>query len=75
MIVLKGVGVFRDIAFGTLSVSTKNRLSVNKHTVSDVSEELKRYFDAREKAVKEVRILYEKALKDFGAAEAEIFAK
>ncbi len=74
MIVLKGVGVFRDIAFGTLSVSTKNRLSVNKHTVSDVSEELKRYFDAREKAVKEVRILYEKALKDFGAAEAEIFA-
>ncbi len=74
MIVLKGVGVFRDIAFGTLSVSTKNRLSVNKHTVSDVSEELKRYFDAREKSVKEVRILYEKALKDFGAAEAEIFA-
>ncbi len=74
MIVLKGVRVFRDIAFGTLSVSTKNRLSVNKHTVSDVSEELKRYFDAREKAVKEVRILYEKALKDFGAAEAEIFA-
>lgn len=74
MIVLKGVGVFRDIAFGTLSVSTKNRLSVNKHTVSDVSEELKRYFDAREKAVKEVRILYEKALKDFVAAEAEIFA-
>ncbi len=74
MIVLKGVGVFRNIAFGTLSVSTKNRLSVNKHTVSDVSEELKRYFDAREKSVKEVRILYEKALKDFGAAEAEIFA-
>lgn len=74
MIVLKGVGVFKDIAFGTLSVSTKNRLNVNKHVVADVSEELKRYFDAREKAVKEVRILYEKALKDFGAAEAEIFA-
>ena len=74
MIVLKGIGVFKDIAFGTLSVSTKNRLNVNKHVVADVSEELKRYFDARERAVKEVRILYEKALKDFGAAEAEIFA-
>lgn len=75
MIVLKGVGVFKDIAFGMLSMSRKSSfLGMNKHIVKDVSKELERYFEAREKAIKEVRILYEKALKNLGAAEAEIFA-
>ena len=74
MIIFKGIGVFGDIAFGMLSVNKENFENVDKRKVSNVEEEIKRYCSAREKAIKDVRTLYEKALNNFGAAEAEIFA-
>ena len=74
MIIFKGTGVFGDIAFGMLSVNQENYENVDKRKVGNVEEEIKRYYSAREKAIKDVRTLYEKALNDFGAAEAEIFA-
>ncbi len=74
MIVLKGTGVFKDIAFGTLLLNEKNKSGVEKYIIKDLNQEVERYYQARNMAVKEVRCLYEKSLADFGASEAEIFA-
>ncbi len=74
MIVLKGNGVFQDIAFGTLSINQKNCETVNKYSVTDSENEIDRYRKARDAAVKQIRNLYEKSLRQFGAVEAEIFA-
>ena len=73
MIVLKGIGVFKDISFGKVMV-TLPRENVNKWSVGNVQKEIERYYSAKERAVKEIRGLYEKSLADCGASEAEIFA-
>lgn len=73
MIVLKGIGVFKDISFGKVMV-TLPRENVDKWSVGNVQKEIERYYSAKERAVKEIRGLYEKSLADCGASEAEIFA-
>ncbi len=73
MIVLNGIGVFKDISFGTLSINKRRYESVKQYLIDNTEAEAERYYCAQKKAAEETHELYEKALKDFGAAEAEIF--
>ena len=74
MVVLKGIGVFKDISFGKLLIVSHKENDVNKKTIDNADKEVKRYQIAKEAAIKEIRNLYEKSLVDCGASEAEIFA-
>ena len=74
MIVLKGIGVFADISFGTLLTNTNNNENIPKIHINDTEKELQRYYLAKDLACQQIRKLYEEALKDFGASEADIFA-
>lgn len=73
MIILNGIGVFRDIAFGTLSINKRKYESIEKYPVNDTALEIDRYYRAKNTAVEEICVLCEKALENLGAAESEIF--
>lgn len=74
MIILKGIGVFKDISFGKILMVSPKENGVSKKTIENSEMETKRYQSAKERAIKEIRNLYEKSLADCGASEAEIFA-
>ena len=73
MIILRGTGVFKDIAFGTLSVNKKSFEKIEKRYIEDVESEINRFEAARKKAMQETENFYEKALKSLGEEEAQIF--
>lgn len=74
MVVLKGIGVFKDISFGKILIVSPKEDGISKKTIDNSEQEVKRYKSAKEAAIKEIRNLYEKSLADCGAEEAEIFA-
>lgn len=74
MVVLKGIGVFKDISFGKILIISHNESDISKKTIDSADKEIKRYQEAKEAAIREIRNLYEKSLSDCGASEAEIFA-
>ena len=74
MIVLKGIGVFKDISFGKLLIVSNKESDIIKRAIDNTDREIKRYKAAKELAISEIRNLYEKSLADCGASEAEIFA-
>ena len=73
MFTYEGKAVFEGIAIGKLCIYKKKENSVKRLKVDDVAAELKRYADAREKAIEQLEQLYEKAVKEVGEAGAEIF--
>ena len=73
MIIKEGRAVFEGVAIGKLSVFKKSEQTVKREKVEDVEAEVKRYEDARAKAVEQLQALYEKAVKEVGEASAEIF--
>ncbi len=73
MIILNGIGVFKDISFGTLSINRKKQESVEKYLIDDVKTELERYYRAQKIALEEISNLCEKAFESFGSKESEIF--
>ncbi len=73
MFTYEGKAVFEGIAIGKLCIYKKKENSVKRFKVDDVAAELKRYADAREKAIEQLEQLYEKAVKEVGEAGAEIF--
>ena len=73
MVVYEGKAVFEGIAIGKISVYAKNEQSVKRVKVEDTAAEIERYAKAREKAVDQLKVLYEKAVKEVGEASAEIF--
>ncbi|MDO4503641.1 MAG: phosphoenolpyruvate--protein phosphotransferase [Clostridia bacterium] len=74
MIVLKGIGVFSDISFGTLLIKTDINEGISKIHVNDTEQELQKYYLAKNSACEQIRSLYEEALQKFGTSEADIFA-
>ena len=73
MVVYEGKAVFEGIAIGKISVYAKNEQSVKRVKVEDTAAEIERYAKAREKAIDQLKALYEKAVKEVGEASAEIF--
>ena len=73
MIIYDGKTVFEGIAIGKISVYTKQEQLVKRIKVDDPEAEKKRYADAREVAIEQLKGLYEKAVKEVGESGAEIF--
>lgn len=74
MRVLKGKSVCGGIAFGRAMFYRKNETKVVRRHIEDVENECKRYIDARDKATVELEVLYYKATREIGEAEAQIFS-
>lgn len=73
MIVREGKSVFKGVAIGKIFVYRKAEKAVTKETVEDTAAELARFEAAKEKAMGQLKGLYEKALRDVGEEEAMIF--
>ncbi|MBR6223417.1 MAG: phosphoenolpyruvate--protein phosphotransferase [Lachnospiraceae bacterium] len=73
MVIYEGKAVFEGIAIGKLNIYQKKEQSVKRVKVDDTEAEKKRYADAREVAIDELKALYEKAVKEVGESGAEIF--
>lgn len=73
MTTLKGKGVYGAIALGRISVFTRREASVKRTHVEDIEAEKARLEKAKEKATEQLRTIYEKALKEVGEANAQIF--
>ena len=73
MTTLKGKGVYGAIALGRISVFTRREASVKRTHIEDIEAEKARLDKAKEKATEQLRTIYEKALKEVGEANAQIF--
>ena len=73
MTIYEGKAVFEGIAIGKLSVYKKQEQSVKRVKIEDADAEKKRYEDARNTAIEQLKKLYEKAVKEVGESGAEIF--
>lgn len=73
MIVREGKSVFKGVAIGNIFVYKKAEKAVTKEAISDTAAELTRFEAAKEKAMGQLKMLYEKAKRDVGEEEAMIF--
>ncbi len=73
MTVLNGKGVLDGIAIGKIVFyQRKGREAVKRHA-ENTEEELRRYRDAKQREVEELKKLYEKAFQEAGEKSAKIF--
>lgn len=68
-----GKGVYGAVAIGRISLFRKADLSVERVHREDTDSEKKRVEDAKAQAGEQIQELYEKALKEVGEANAQIF--
>ncbi|MDD6268688.1 MAG: phosphoenolpyruvate-utilizing N-terminal domain-containing protein, partial [Oscillospiraceae bacterium] len=73
MIKYQGKGVYGAIAIGSISVFSRQDIQVKRIKVEDAEAELARLEAAKEKAAEQLQGIYEKALKEVGEANAQIF--
>lgn len=73
MITLTGKSVFGGVSIGKLAFYKRNDQQIKRCHVEDTESEIKRFEDAKTKAVAELQELYDKAIKDVGEANAMIF--
>ena len=73
MVIYEGKAVFEGIAIGKIYVYTKQEQAVKRYKIDDVEEEKKRYGQAKEKTIEQLKALYDKAVKEVGEHGAEIF--
>ena len=68
-----GKASFKGIAIGRIAEMKKAETIVRREHVEDVDAEIARYHAAKEQAQQELQALQEKAARDIGEAEAEVF--
>ena len=68
-----GKKIFNGIAIGKIKFYAKAENKVVRTKISDTDAEYARYEAARDKAIEQLNMLYEKALIEVGEANAEIF--
>lgn len=73
MKVFNGKSVFGGIAIGKICIYRKSSQKVRRITIDDPEPEIQRYNAAREEAIFELRVLYDKAVKEVGEVNAAIF--
>lgn len=73
MKVYQGKSVFGGIAIGKIQVWKKGEQQVKRYKVEDLDGEVARFQTAKDEAVEQLGVLYEKALKEVGEASAAIF--
>ena len=69
-----GRGVFGAVATGKIMIFKSNDISVKKATVTDTEKEKIRYESAKAQANTQLEEIYEKALKEVGETNAQIFS-
>ena len=68
-----GKGVYGAIAIGRIAVFKREDLSVEKVCCEDTDAEIKRFENAKNIAIEQLKELYEKASKEVGEVNAQIF--
>lgn len=68
-----GKSIFKGIAIGKILFYQKGEQTVKRYKIEDTAAEIKRYEDAKEKAVAQLDELYQKALKEVGELNAAVF--
>ena len=69
----KGKKVFGGIAIATIFYYEKDQKEVVRRKVSNTKAELERFETAKSEAAKQLQVLYNKALKEVGEVNAQIF--
>ena len=73
MTIFKGKGVYGAVAIGKISVFKRSDTTVKRIHVSDTAAEKKRLEAAKEAATAQLQEIYDKALKEVGEQNAQIF--
>ena len=73
MITLTGKSVFGGVSIGKIAFYKRNEQQIKRWHVDDTESEVKRFEDAKAKAVAELQELYQKAMSDVGETNAMIF--
>jgi len=73
MITIKGKSVFGGVSIGKIMFYKRNEKVIKRTHVDDVNAEWKRFCDAKDTAVSQLKELYDKAIEDVGEANAMIF--
>ena len=73
MMKFEGKGVYGAYAIGKISIFKRADNDVAQKQISDPEAELERVSAAKEKAVEQLQAIYEKALKEVGETNAQIF--
>ncbi|WP_343247771.1 phosphoenolpyruvate--protein phosphotransferase [Diplocloster hominis] len=73
MQIYEGKTAFRGIAEGKIKVYRKDQQQIKREHAEDTQEELLRFERAKGEALRQLTLLYEKALKEVGEANAAIF--
>lgn len=68
-----GKGVYGAVAVGRILIFKRQDVQVKRHKIEDLDAELARFEAAKEKAIEQLGEIYEKALKEVGEANAQIF--
>lgn len=70
---LTGKKIYNGIAIGKILFFAKSEERVVRKHVDDSQAELARFEDAKQKAIEQLGVLYEKAIKEVGEINAQIF--
>lgn len=73
MVTVKGKSAFRGIAIGPIKEMKKQNNVVRRYHIDDAEGEWKRFEEAKQIASEQLGVLYEKAVKEVGEANAAIF--
>lgn len=68
-----GKGVYGAVAIGTISIFKRQEVAVKRSHITDIEGEKARLAAAKEMAQNQLRDIYEKALKEVGEENAQIF--
>jgi phosphotransferase system enzyme I (PtsI) len=73
MRIIKGISSSPGIAIGPAYLFQEIELKIEKKTISDTSAELKRFEEATQSALKQIKAIREKAVSETSSEEASIF--
>lgn len=73
MKVFNGKSVYGGIAVGRISVLLNDNSRIKRVHIDDTESEIQRFADAKAETIRQLKLLYEKALKEIGEDNASIF--
>lgn len=73
MVVLQGKGIFGGVAVGKLAFYKRRDKTVQKYCIADTENEYRRFETAREIAISQLDVLYQRTLEEIGKDNAMIF--
>lgn len=71
--ILEGIGASKGIAIGKVFVKESGSVTIPNTRIEDITLEIKKFEDAKEETIQELKALYEKALVEVGEEHAQIF--